>query len=271
TAETLDDLHAVFFDLLRPNDRQPIPTAVDHAYEMIWRQLITGERSPGERLTDTELASQLGLSRTPVRQALHRLAQEELVRLDARRGFSVRELTVRDVQEIYDVRGALEVLALRQAAPHLSAEQIQMQLDLLYQMREALRKERDERAVILHLESDLRLHNLLIQASGNGRLIRMLAALRSQQTLFQYWDTSYPQRNEAAADEHERILLALAAGDIEEAGAQLAQHIANAKNRVLFDLFGTREPSDRDGVIEERPRELDQEAPSSRPVKMDDE
>src|SRR5438105_4267149 len=87
---TVDDLHGVFFNLLRAGERVTIPTAVDHAYEMIWRQLIRGERQPGDRLTDTELASQLGLSRTPVRQALHRLAQEDLIRLDARRGFSVR-------------------------------------------------------------------------------------------------------------------------------------------------------------------------------------
>jgi len=61
--DTVDDLRAVFFDLLQVGGRTAIPTAVDHAYEMIWRQLIRGERQPGERLTDTELALQLGLSR----------------------------------------------------------------------------------------------------------------------------------------------------------------------------------------------------------------
>src|SRR5947209_3807483 len=111
SADSVDALHDVIFDLLRPSDRSGIPTAVDHAYEMIWRQLITGERQPGERLTDTELATQLGLSRTPVRQALHLLAQEDLIRLDARRGFSVRAFTADDVIEIYQVRVVLEVLA----------------------------------------------------------------------------------------------------------------------------------------------------------------
>jgi DNA-binding FadR family transcriptional regulator len=75
--EVLDDLYAVIFDLLRPSEAAHIPTALDHAYDMIWRQLIKGERRPGDRLPDTELAAQLGISRTPVRQALHRLAQEE--------------------------------------------------------------------------------------------------------------------------------------------------------------------------------------------------
>src|SRR5438270_6656796 len=128
SAQTSDDLHAVVFDLLRATHRDAIPTAVDHAYEMIWRQLIRGEHRQGERLTDTELAAQLGLSRTPVRQALHRLAQEELVRFDRRRGFSVRVFTPQDIHEIYDVRGALEALAIRLAAPHLSPQSIQSQL-----------------------------------------------------------------------------------------------------------------------------------------------
>jgi DNA-binding GntR family transcriptional regulator len=238
SADSVDALHDVIFDLLHPSDRSGIPTAVDHAYEMIWRQLIRGEREPGHRLTDTELAAQLGLSRTPVRQALHRLAQEDLVRLDARRGFSVREFSANDVIEIYQVRAALEVLALRLAAPHLTSKQIQDQLDALHRVRAALRTERDDHSVLLHLEADLKFHNLLIQTSGNGRLIRILAGLRSQQTLFQYWDTSYPERNEAAADEHEIILISLVRGDTAQAETSLEQHIVNARSRVLLDLFG---------------------------------
>jgi DNA-binding GntR family transcriptional regulator len=238
SSESVDALHDVIFDLLRPGDRSGIPTAVDHAYERIWRQLIRGERRPGERLTDTELAAQLGLSRTPVRQALHLLAQEDLVRFDARRGFSVRMTAAQDVREIYDVRSALEVLALRLAAPNLSAFQIEGRLERLYDVREALRSSRDERALVLHLKDDLELHNWLIRACGNGRLVRILAALRSQQSLFQYWDTSFPQRNEAASEEHEHILLALLARDIERAAESMAEHIRNAKCRVLEDLFG---------------------------------
>ncbi|MBV9282155.1 MAG: GntR family transcriptional regulator [Chloroflexi bacterium] len=246
SAATVDGLYDVIFDLLRPGDRSGIPTAVDHAYEMIWRQLIGRERQPGERLTDTELAAQLGLSRTPVRQALHLLAREELVRFDARRGFSVKVITARDVREIYDVRSALEGLAVRLAAPRLTAGQLEVRLGSLHEVRGAIRNAPDQqRANVLHLKEDLELHNLLIQASGNGRLIRILGALRSQQSLFQYWDTSYPQRNEAATDEHERILLALIAGHTEEAAESMAQHITNARDRVLADLFGATEAPGR--------------------------
>jgi DNA-binding GntR family transcriptional regulator len=236
-SEGLEDLYSAIFDLLRPSGPPSIPTALDYAYDTIWRQLIKQERSPGERLADTELAAQLGISRTPVRQALHRLAQEELVRFDARRGFSVRVFSADDVHEIYDVRCALEGLAVRQAASKLAAEVLDAQLRTLRAAREALHSEPDTRGGALHLQADLKLHNLLILASGNGRLIRILGALRSQQALFQYWDTSYPDRNEAASHEHERIVQALMIGDTAAGVHAMEEHIINARDRVLTDLF----------------------------------
>ncbi|GAC1471636.1 MAG: GntR family transcriptional regulator [Chloroflexota bacterium] len=236
--KTLDELRAVFFGLPRSEGPATIPTAVDHAYDMIWAQLVQGRRRPGQRLTDTELATQFGLSRTPVRQALHRLAQDELVRLDARRGFFVRDFSADDVREIYDVRAALEALALRLGASHITTEQLQVQVELLHQVRARRHRGSDEATVLLYLESDLKLHNLIIQASGNGRLIRILAALRSQQALFQYWDTAYPERKEAATEEHERIVSALIANDTDQAVDHLIEHITRAKERVLADLFG---------------------------------
>lgn len=242
SSEVLDDLYAAIFDLLRPAGPPAIPTALDYAYDAIWRQLIKRERQPGERLADTELAAQLGISRTPVRQALHRLAQEDLVRFDARHGFSVRAFTPEDVREIYDVRCALEVLAVRAAGSRVSAEELDAQLRSLIEAREALYSAHDQRATVLHLQADLKLHNLLIHASGNGRLVRTLGALRSQQALFQYWDTSYPKRNEAASREHERIVRALMARDTNAASQHMAEHIVNARDRVLTDLFEVPAP-----------------------------
>ncbi len=83
-----------------------------------------------QRLSDVVLAEKLGVSRTPVRQALERLVQDGLVRSDPRRGFWVRTFTAQDIHEIYDLRGALEVLALRLAAPHLDPADLRSQLTL---------------------------------------------------------------------------------------------------------------------------------------------
>ncbi len=134
----MDGIAAEIFDLLWGAERPAIPTAVDHAYERIWRKLIAGEWQPGERLSDLDLAAQLQVSRTPVRQALHHLAQDELVRFDPRRGFSVREFTAQDVHEMYDVRASLEALAVSLAAPHLDPAELRAKLERLDGIRVAV-------------------------------------------------------------------------------------------------------------------------------------
>jgi DNA-binding GntR family transcriptional regulator len=232
----LDAIAAEIFDFLWPAEREPIPTAVDHAFERIWRQLVTGERRPGERLSDVELAAQLGVSRTPVRQALHRLAQDELVRFDPRRGFSVRVFSAQDVHEMYDVRAALEGLALRLAAPNLRSADLQAHLAQL----QAVRTRLDDQPVVPFLQHDFQLHNFFIHASGNGRLMRLLAGLRSQVSVFQIRDTAFPWRMERALDGHERVLAALLASHPDQAADLLAAHIASSKENVLADLYDGR-------------------------------
>ncbi|HVU69941.1 MAG TPA: GntR family transcriptional regulator, partial [Ktedonobacteraceae bacterium] len=135
-AEVFDaNLCAELFNLLWGQERAAMPTVVDHAYEEIWKRVIMIGGSKEQRLSDVILAEQLGISRTPVRQALERLVQEGLVRSDPRRGFWTRTYTARDIHEIYELRGALEVLAVRLAAPHLNPQDLKAQLDALYAVR----------------------------------------------------------------------------------------------------------------------------------------
>src|SRR5579859_3657952 len=135
-AEVFDEnLCAELFNLLWGQERTAIPTIVDRAYEELWKRVIMIGGSKEQRLSDVTLSEQLGISRTPVRQALERLVQEGLVRSDPRRGFWTRTYTARDIHEIYDIRGALEVLAVRLAAPRLSQDDLKAQLDALYAVR----------------------------------------------------------------------------------------------------------------------------------------
>src|SRR5438067_3192836 len=108
------------FNLLWGQERSAMPTVVDYAYEEVWKRVIMIGGSEEQRLSDVTLAEQLGMSRTPVRQALERLVQEGLVRSDPRRGFWTRTFNAQDIHEIYDLRGALEVLAIRFAATGLN-------------------------------------------------------------------------------------------------------------------------------------------------------
>ena len=221
------------FNLLWGQERTAMPTVVDYAYEEIWKRVIMIGGSEEQRLSDVTLAEQLGMSRTPVRQALERLVQEGLVRSDPRRGFWTGTFTAQDIHEIYDLRGALEALAIQLAAPRLSQEALKAHLDALYAVRAVL----DAHPVLRFLQVDIRFHTLITRASGNGRLIHSLAMLRSQLSMFQMQDTFYPKRMEIALNDHEQILLALLAGNVDEAANCLARHIRNAKEGVLADIF----------------------------------
>ncbi|MDB5059404.1 MAG: transcriptional regulator, GntR family [Chloroflexi bacterium] len=229
TPELFDEI----FHLLRGYERAVVPTAVDHAYEMIWKQLIVSGGRGGQRLSDVTLAAQLGVSRTPVRQALYRLAEDGLVVSDPRRGFWMRTFTSRDVSEIYTLRSALEVLALRLAAPLLNPDDLAAQLELATE----LRYNPQAHSLALHLRSDVHMHNLLILGSANSRLIRALATIRSQHSMFQIRDSLFPSRVEAAAQDHQDILRALIAGSVDEAADLLAKHIERSATGVLEDLF----------------------------------
>ncbi len=236
-ANTFDErLGAELFNLLWGQERSTMPTVVDYAYEQIWQRVIMMGGSDEQRLSDVTLAEQLGISRTPVRQALERLVQEGLVRADPRRGFWTRTFTAQDIHEIYDLRGALEVLALRLAAPHLSHEDLKAHLEELH----AVKAELDTHPVLHFLQVDIRFHMLITRASGNGRLIHSLSLLRSQICMFQMQDTLYPRRMEIALHDHEKVLQALLAGNVEEAADYLAKHIRNAKEGVLADIFAER-------------------------------
>lgn len=228
-----ENLCAELFDLLWGQERTAMPSVVDYAYEELWKRVIMLGGSEEQRLSDVVLAEQLGMSRTPVRQALERLVHEGLVRSDPRRGFWTRTFTAQDIHEIYDLRGALEVLAVRLSAPRLSQKDLNIQLDSLY----VVRAELDAHPIIRFLQVDLRFHMLIARASNNGRLIHSLSMLRSQLSLFQMQDTFYPQRMQIALNEHEQILLALLANKVDEAANCLSGHISHAKEGVLSDIF----------------------------------
>jgi len=233
-AEVFDEsLSAELFNLLWGQERIAMPTVVDYAYEEIWKRVIMIGGSEEQRLSDVALAEQLGMSRTPVRQALERLVHEGLVRSDPRRGFWTSTFTAQDIHEIYDLRGALEVLAVRLAAPRLSQEDLKAHLEALY----AVRAELDTHPVLRFLQVDIRFHMLITRASNNGRLIHNLSLLRSQLSMFQMQDTFYPRRMEIALNDHEQILLALLAGNVDEAAECLARHVRHAKEGVLADIF----------------------------------
>lgn len=218
---------------------QTSESLVAQAYETLWKQIVEGERQPGERLVDAELVTELGISRTPIRNALYQLQQAGLLAASPGRGFYVAILAVEDVSDLYDLRTILEVAAVRAATPRLAEE------DLLAARDEIIRLQAlSERTVgPQFLTSDVQFHQeLLAGHSGNRRLAEAIAQQRARMSIFLARGTRLPGGIAAALAEHAVIVEALLERDGERAAATMEQHIQRVKEDALRALAAERQP-----------------------------
>lgn len=204
----------------------------DKAYSILAKEILDGKLQPGVKLVESELAENFGISRTPLREALNRLAQDGLLELIPKKGARVSQLKAKDVEEIYDVRKALEGMATEKAIFSITDKDLKQVTELM---------ERCEtfpgRRLKYFLESDLKLHRLILERSGNIRLAKTLQTLNNFINSFRLFDAQYDRRRVSAARaEHKNILRALIKKDAKTARALVEQHIENAKKNILADF-----------------------------------
>lgn len=216
----------------------PSPMLVDGVYRALWNQIVEGVRQPGENLSDSALAAELGVSRTPVRQALHQLQRIGLVQTGPRRGFHVTIYRADDIRELYDLRTVLEVAAIRAALPRITASQIHAAQAQVAELRAALPGAQDMSARLLRGEIDFH-HGLIAAHAGNRRLAAAIAEQRAQIGIFLIGGLRDHSLMAGALGEHDLIVQAMLAGDADRAAAAMEQHIQAMKERVLV-RFATR-------------------------------
>jgi DNA-binding GntR family transcriptional regulator len=216
-------------------DVAPFPSVADTLYERLWRRIVNLEFAPGVRLAEETLARELGVSRTPVREALLRLGEVGLVRVNPRRGFSVPIVSPRDMIELYDLRAALETHAARRAAPLVSDAEIADQR-ARQEAAHASAVAASPAAAEEFFHADLALHELLHGYGGNRRSARLLADVMGQLSLPSFRAARHPENRLAAIDEHNRILASLSERDADAAARAMADHIEAVKQRALTDL-----------------------------------
>ena len=205
----------------------------DQAYEVLSEQIIRQKIRPGERLIEEQLAEELGISRTPLRDAITRLAKDGLVDIERRKGASVKSFSIGDVVEVYDIRMAMEGLATRLATPKLACEDLE-QLKALF-------AKKDTRTLI---KADTRLHNLIISSCGNKRLVTMLDNLRNLIQVFRVTGYMSRKRSAQATSDHLKILKALKNRDEDAAEQSMRDHIAKTKRDIMKN-FGKKRVLDR--------------------------
>ena len=209
-------------------------------YRILWDRILDRELHPGEKLSDLRLSEELGVSRTPVREALHRLVQDGVVIAEPNRGFFVASFDRTDIEEIYELRAALESYALRSTAKSGSQEQFRWALSELERVEAMIRSAEDDEAraeaAQAFLDVDVGFHALLVENIRNSRLISTLDGLWAQIAVFQKAGILIASWVDDALEEHRVILNHLIAGEASEAAEALEVHIFNIRDRVLADF-----------------------------------
>lgn len=183
--------------------RQPLR---DQVYEEVLRRIESGDFGPGDRLRDVNLAAELEVSRTPVREALLRLEREGMVTSDLGYGFAVRRLSGEEIRDKYPILSALEGLALR-TSPAPSAARLKE----LKKLNETMVRSRGDAARLLEL--DERWHSLLLSECANATLMLMIGALKASLRRYELAYMRDAQRLETSAEHHDQIVTALTEGD----------------------------------------------------------
>jgi len=224
--------------MLTPNlpPEPPRASAVDLAYDALRSMILLFELRPGERLNEVHLAERLGLSRTPLREALNRLAAERLVVARGGQGFFVRDLDLQEAMELYELREALEATAFRLACLRATASAINALRKSWRAQHRQLDRAQDRAAMVME---DVRFHEALCGLAGNGELLRMVSEVNARITFIRWAYTTGP-RPELNFDEHDALLDALLARDAEAGAAILHRHIGRRAEALATLLAPAR-------------------------------
>lgn len=202
------------------------------AFKAIKDYIWEGHLDEGARLTEESLSQWLGISKSPIREALNRLEAEGLIRIEQRRGAYLRTFSIKEISDLYGVREALEVHAV--ATVNVSP-------DLIERLRESIEKLKEFKqanAKCRHLEEAVNFHAILAAGTGNEHLAKLLDTLHQQVWLFRR--KTYDAANSNAYDWHQAIVNALARNDKVEAQRVMREHISGVRNKIISQLLNSQ-------------------------------
>jgi DNA-binding GntR family transcriptional regulator len=212
-------------------------TLTNRTYKHLQQQLLRGDLRAGSVLSESQLAKELGVSRTPVGEAIKQLVHEGLVEQIPRYGTIVREIEWNEIEELYELREALESYAAARAAERISPAQV-TQLKLLCDSIEDIAHQLEQRNIMMlegemlqtFLAADIAFHLLIVRACGNQRILRTIRETRTVSQIFRirrlHHNLAVVRR---ACEDHRRILSALQRRDAEAASRAIADHIRLSK------------------------------------------
>ena len=204
----------------------------DLVFNTLRQAILKGELKPGERLMEIQLAEKLGVSRTPIREAIRKLELEGLVLMIPRRGAEVAKISHKSLQDVLEVRGALEALATDLACQRITDEE----LEDLRKAQENFKKAVESGTEMQIAEADEAYHDIIYNASNNKRLVQMINNLREQMYRYRLEYIKDEAQRGILISEHENILEAIRIRDVIRAQALMKEHIDNQEMTVSRNL-----------------------------------
>lgn len=221
-------LRAFDADALRTQSR------ADFVYDSLRDAIWEGRFAHGERIREEEIAGVLGVSRTPVREALQRLQQRGLLVVGPGRGLVVAQLTKQQVFELYAMREILEGSAARFAARHANEAEI----EILYRLQRELAESADDALALIKLNR--RFHQAIYEAAHNQYLLETLGTLNDSMALLHSTTFRVPSRRPETDEEHRRIVAAIEKRDPDIAEQAAREHTRQAQRTRFDSLFAGR-------------------------------
>ena len=200
----------------------------DVVFNTLRKAILRGELKPGERLMEIQLANKLGVSRTPIREAIRKLELEGLVLMIPRKGAGVAQITEKNMQDVLEVRKALEELSVQLACERITPEQVEE----MKMAAEDFRKVLKSGDVTKIAEADVKFHDIIFAATNNQRLITLLNNLREQMYRFRVEYLKQKECYPQLLEEHDKLIALISGGEVEEACELMGRHIDNQASTV---------------------------------------
>ncbi len=204
----------------------------DVVFNTLRKAILTGKLKPGERLMEVHLANRLGVSRTPIREAIRKLELEGLVIMIPRRGAEVARITEKSLKDVLEVRRALDALSVELACDRITSEDIKRLLEACQEFERAAKGK--DTAVIA--KADVALHDIIVEAAGNLRLQQLVNNLSEQMYRYRFVYIREESQHDNLVEEHREIYASIAARDKERASKAAKIHIDNQEKSIIRQI-----------------------------------
>ncbi len=205
----------------------------DIVFKTLREAIITGELKPGERLMEIKLANELGVSRTPVREAIRKLELEGLVIMTARKGAEVAPINEKDLMEVLEIRKTLEGLACELASDNATKANIKQFREINELIAQAIAQENIEEIT----KKDVEFHEAIYSITNNRRLVQMLHQLKEHIFRYRLEYIKDMKNKEAIVEEHALIIGAIEKNDAKTAKKEIEKHIEMQERYILNTLI----------------------------------